>query len=139
MVQNQVDQHDPLSRYTIQDGCIPVPFAPFIQIMLILQTFTSEMIISHNLLFQLQKTVAAMKSLVLGTYTKNGAIQRTATYLLMCHDSNETVLTLDCDRPALRGILESRTEHFKKMIVKLNEVISRSGAKMGYSYFFGTF
>ncbi|KAI9679131.1 MAG: hypothetical protein M1822_007341 [Bathelium mastoideum] len=137
MVEGQVDQHDPLSRYTIQDGCIPEPFTPFIQIMLILQTFTSNMILFRNLLCQLQKTMAAIKSLVLGAYAKNGAIQRTATYLLMCHDSNETVLTLDCDRPVLRGTPESRSEHFKRMKVKLNEAISRSGAKMGYSYFFG--
>ncbi|KAI9654643.1 MAG: hypothetical protein M1821_005850 [Bathelium mastoideum] len=137
MVEGQVDQHDPLSRYTIQDGCIPEPFTPFIQIMLILQTFTSNIILFRNLRRQLQKTMAAIKSLALGAYAKNGAIQRTATYLLMCHDSNETVLTLDCDRPVLRGTPQSRSEHFKRMKVKLNEAISRSGAKMGYSYFFG--
>ncbi|KAL9078108.1 MAG: hypothetical protein Q9157_002963 [Trypethelium eluteriae] len=137
MVENRVDQHDPLSRYIVQDGCIPGPLTPFIQIMLILQTFTSDMILFRNPLLQVQKTIAAIKSLVFGVYAKNGAIQRTATYLLMCHDSNETVLKLDCDRPVLRGTPESRIEHFNKMTLKLNEGISRFGAKMGYSYFFG--
>ncbi|GIK07468.1 hypothetical protein Aspvir_003134 [Aspergillus viridinutans] len=122
--------HNPLAGYIIQDGCIPEPLNPIIQIMFILQTIGK-----HSL--QLGKTIAALKSLLLGPYAHGGAIQRTSTYLVMSHDSNEITLTLKNGQLYLRAPAEGRSAHFKWIKAILSEVLGRSEANIGFSYFYG--
>ncbi|KAL4811603.1 hypothetical protein BDW67DRAFT_179441 [Aspergillus spinulosporus] len=97
---NQVD------AFVIEDGCIPEPFAPVIEWMLIKQTINIKHLFSSFLrspLITTRRTLAAIKSIVRGPYTPGGAIQRTATYLAMSHDNNEVTLTLEYDDPHLQG------------------------------------
>ncbi|EAW17024.1 uncharacterized protein NFIA_003800 [Aspergillus fischeri NRRL 181] len=122
--------HNPLAGYIIQDGCIPEWLNPIIQIMLISQTIGK-----HSL--QLGKTIAALQSLLLGPYAHGGAIQRTSTYLVMSHDSNEITLTLKNGQPYLRAPAEGRSAHFKWIKAILSEVLGRSGENIGFSYFYG--
>ncbi|KAJ5781624.1 CAZyme family AA3 [Penicillium psychrosexuale] len=129
---------NPLSGYVIQDGCIPAMFNPVIQIMLTLQTMKSQALCClWNPRQEAKKTLASLKSLLFGPYAYNGALQRTSTYLVMSHDSNEITLTLKDDRLCLRGPAEGRSEHFKWIKNIFNETFARTGSRMGFSYFYG--
>jgi hypothetical protein len=129
---------NPLAGYVIEDGCIPQPFSPLIQIMLILQTFAEKApFVTPSRWLEAKRLFAALKSLLLGPYSTGGALQRTATYLVMSHDSNELSLVLKGDKVVLRGPAEGRSEHFTTMKGILGRFLRSSGAKMGFSYFYG--
>ncbi|KAL3461657.1 FAD/NAD(P)-binding domain-containing protein [Aspergillus heterothallicus] len=127
---------DPLSGYVIQDGCIPEPFAPILQAMLATQTLKSDItsFIWHPHR-QICRTLAALKPMIKGPYTQGGAMQRTATYLIMSHDSNEITLTLDGDKPLLQGGSEGRSRSMCRIADMMNRVVEQSGGKLGFSYF----
>ena len=128
---------NPLSGYIIEDGCIPVPFKFFIQIMLIFQTIWKQAPLSpQHFRLHLWKIFAALKSLIIGPYANGGAIQRTATYLIMSHDSNGLTLTLKGDKLVLRAPAEGRSEHFAEVTATLSKVLGHFGEKMGYFYFY---
>lgn len=129
---------NPLSGYVIQDGCIPEMFNPVIQIMLTLQTIKSQALCClWNPRQETRKTIASLKTLLFGPYTYNGSLQRTSTYLVMSHDSNEITLTLKEDQLCLRGPAEGRSEHFKWIKKTFKELFARTGANMGFSYYYG--
>jgi hypothetical protein len=132
--------NNPLSGYVIQDGCIPEPMNPVIQIMFTLQTVKDEaMSFISNPRKETRRTIASLKSFLLGPYTRGGALQRTSTYLIMSHDSNEMTLTLDGDQLCLRAPSEGRSENFKKIQKILRGLFGRTKANMGFSYFYGEF
>ncbi|KAL4940401.1 hypothetical protein BDV06DRAFT_20342 [Aspergillus oleicola] len=131
---------NPLAGYVIEDGAIPAPFAPIIQALLIWQTVSLQNLILAFLRSpkaELQRTIAAIKSLVLGPSTLGGAIQRTATYLIMSHDSSEVTLTLESDKPHIRGVGEGRAHNVNRIRGILEGMLNWSGAGMGFSYFYG--
>jgi len=88
---------------------------------------------------QLRATIASAKSLVLGAEVPGGAIQRTATYLVMSHDSNEIGATMKNDQFFFSGPAEGRSEHFTSVKAILSKSISRSCAQMGLSCHWCTF
>ena len=127
-----------LSGYVFQDGCIPEAFNPVIQSMLILQTIKSQVLsILWDTRNEKGKLIAALKSLILGPYALGGALQRTSTYLVMSHDSNEMTITLKNDQPCLSAPKEGRSEHFKRIKGLFNDLFNLTGTKMGVSYFYG--
>ncbi|CAI7568320.1 unnamed protein product [Penicillium glandicola] len=129
---------NPLSGYVIQDGCIPELFNPIILIMLTLQTMKSQALCYlWSPRQEARKTLASLRSLVFGPYAYNGALQRTSTYLVMSHDSNEVTLTLKDDQLCLRGPAEGRSHNFKSIKERFKELFARTGASMGFSYFYG--
>lgn len=113
-------------------------FNPVIQLMLTLQTMKSQALCClWNPRQEARKTLASLRSLLFGPYAYNGAIQRTSTYLVMSHDSNEITLTLKNDQLCLRGPAEGKSEHFKSIKKMLNKLFARTGASMGFSYPYG--
>jgi hypothetical protein len=127
-----------LGGYVIEDGCIPAPLSSTIQVMLILQTFWNKFpFASHYPASRLRKLLSALKSLVLGPHARGGAIRRTATYLVMSHDSNEGTLTIERNKVHLRLPAEGRSEHSRTIRHRVRELAAQSGAKIGHSYFFG--
>jgi hypothetical protein len=129
---------NPLSGYVIQDGCIPETFNPVILAMLTMQTVTSQALSFFlNPRLGISKSLAALRALLLGPYARGGSLQRTSTYLVMSYDSNEITLTLKDDKLRLRGPVEGRTEHFAQMKRAVRGLFSRTGADMGFSYFYG--
>ncbi|KAJ5823412.1 hypothetical protein N7447_005752 [Penicillium robsamsonii] len=140
MIDNRVADplKNPLSGFVIQDGCIPEMFNPIIQIMLTLQTMKSQALCClFNPREQTRKIIASLRSLLFGPYAHNGALQRTSTYLVMSHDSNEATLTLKGDQLYLRGPAEGRSEHFGGIRKVFKDLFSRTGAMMGFSYHYG--
>lgn len=130
--------NNPLSGYVIQDGCIPEPMNPVIQVMFTLQTMKDQ---AGSFLSsprkETRRILASLKSFLLDPYAHGGALQRTSTYLVMSHDSNEMTLTLDGDRLCLRAPSEGRSDNFKKIKTVLSELFGRTQANMGFSYFYG--
>jgi hypothetical protein len=49
------------------------------------------------------------------------------TYLIMSHDSNEAIITLENDKPYLQFLGVGRTDHVKK----LNEVLAKATKAIG--------
>ena len=88
---------------------------------------------------QLRATIASVKSLVLGAEVRGGAIQRTATYLVMSHDSNEIGATMRNDQFFFRGPAEGQSEHFTGVKAIISEILKRNCARMGFSYYLCTF
>jgi hypothetical protein len=129
----------PLAGYIIQDGSIPEPFNAFVQIMFLFQNLGKKHSFPNpNLRLRLRRAIAALRSLIFGPYAQGGAIQRTATYLIMSHDSNEISMVLKDDKMLLRGQAEGRSKHYATMKATLDKMLSHSGAQMGFSYFYGT-
>lgn len=129
---------NPLSGYVVQDGGIPETFNPVILAMLTMQTVKSQVLSFFlNPRLEISKSLAALRSLLLGPYARGGSLHRTSTYLVMSHDSNEITLTLKEDKLRLRGPAEGRTEHFAQMKRMIRGLIARTGADMGFSYFYG--
>ncbi|KAJ5133283.1 Glucose-methanol-choline oxidoreductase C-terminal [Penicillium atrosanguineum] len=128
----------PLSGYIIQDGCIPEPMNPVIQLLFTLQTVKDQArSFVSNPREGTRRTFAILKSFLLGPYASGGALQRTSTYLVMSHDSNEMTLTLDSDQLCLQAPSEGRSENFKKIKKLLSILFGYTQASMGFSYFYG--
>ncbi|KAL4947802.1 hypothetical protein BDW69DRAFT_177696 [Aspergillus filifer] len=130
----------PLAGYVIEDGTIPAPFAPIIQALLIWQTLSLwnlALAFLQSPRMQINRALAALKSLILGPYTPGGAVQRTATYLIMSHDSSEVRLTLESDNARLCGVGEGRAHNISRIRDTLEAMLNWSGAGMGFSYFYG--
>lgn len=128
---------NPLSGFVIQDGCIPEAFSPIIHIMLTLQTINQQAIsLLLNPRCEARKVLTSVKSFLFGPYAIGGALQRTSTYLIMSHDSNETTLTLKDDRICLSAPKEGRSGHYQRITGLFNGLFSNTGAKMGYSFFY---
>ncbi|KAL3254715.1 hypothetical protein ABHI18_008743 [Aspergillus niger] len=122
---------DALAGYVFEDGCIPKSLSPLIQAMLVLQTFRFPA--SRSEPGSMSRIWKMLRKLSAKTFKLGGAMQRTSTYLVMSHDSNELTLTLQDDRPILRGPGEGRSENFSNIRYALSYVISRAGGKIGSS------
>ncbi|RAL03117.1 FAD/NAD(P)-binding domain-containing protein [Aspergillus ibericus CBS 121593] len=122
-----------LADHVIQDGCIPRPFSPLFQAVLMWQT--ARLLVAPSLAGGVQQCWKVISNLTIRLLnpSKGGAMQRTSTYLVMSHDSNELTLTLENDRLLLRGPAEGRSEKFSEIRNMLRSVVSRAGGKIGFS------
>jgi hypothetical protein len=68
-----------------------------------------------------------LQSRLFGPYTKGGSVNRTQTYLLMSHDSNEGILALQDNEPLLQFVGVGRTER----VSTLREVMKRITENVG--------
>ncbi|EKG22550.1 Fumarate reductase/succinate dehydrogenase flavoprotein [Macrophomina phaseolina MS6] len=115
-----------LDAYVIQEGAIPEALAPLIQSMLELlpEQHRSQHLKARD---QLHHLMSRAEARFLGPYSNGGSISRTQTYLVMSHDSNEAVLTLENNKPRLQFLGVGRTEHVKR----LNEVLAKATHTIG--------
>lgn len=128
----------PLSGYVIQDGCIPQPMTSLVQVMFILQTVRGQAVsFISNPRRETRRTLAIVRSFFFGPYALGGALQRTSTYLVMSHDSNEMTLTLNGDQLCLRAPSEGRSENLKRIKKLMNALVGYTQARLGFSYFYG--
>ncbi|PYI01538.1 FAD/NAD(P)-binding domain-containing protein [Aspergillus sclerotiicarbonarius CBS 121057] len=120
-----------LAGHVIQDGCIPRPLSPLFRVMFMLQTARDPATLALSGVSQCWKAISSLKFLL--KPSDGDAMQRTSTYLVMSHDSNELTLTLTKDRLILRGPGEGRSENFSGIRNMLSYVVSRAGGKIGFS------
>ncbi|KAJ5334174.1 uncharacterized protein N7506_007957 [Penicillium brevicompactum] len=134
----ETDATSSLSGYVIQDGCIPEAFKPIIHPMLLLQTLKTR---AFSLVWNTRdgrgKFLASLRSVIFGPYAIGGAVQRTSTYLVMSHDSNEMTLTLKDNQICLSAPKEGQSKHFQRIKEMFHELFARTGAQMGFTYFYG--
>lgn len=76
----------------IMEGVVPAPFAAFIEPMLSVSATLTGKDTHHGLLEDLQEPLRELQSLVMGP--RVGAVARTQTYLVMCHDDSGGMLEL---------------------------------------------
>ncbi|GME43003.1 glucose-methanol-choline oxidoreductase [Neofusicoccum parvum] len=123
---NSKASHNVLDDYVIQEGSIPEALAPLIQSMLEMlpgkrnpDTFTAK--------DQLRQLLSSTETRFLGPYSKGGSINRTQTYLIMSHDSNEAFVSLEDDKLHLQFKGVGRTEH----VQKLNTILAKATSAIG--------
>lgn len=90
-----------------------------------------------NFRFRGGKTFSSFKSLIMGPYAKGGAIQRTAIYLVMSHDSNELYMTMEGDKVLLRGPAEGRSTNLASIREGVRKAITHAGARLGILRIYG--
>ncbi|KAI9881655.1 MAG: hypothetical protein M1823_006634, partial [Watsoniomyces obsoletus] len=66
----------------------------------------------------------------LSPYARGGSLQSTQTYLIMSHDSNQAVMTLEKDQTALEFLGVGRGDH----VQKLNGILAEATNAVGGTY-----
>lgn len=123
------DQTNPLDGFVIEEGAVPAALVAGLQGLL--ATMPGKIHPKNiGLLEQIRKKVSAIESTVTGPYTPHGSIERTQIYLIMSHDSNQAILTLEHDRPVLKFIGVGRSDHAKH----LNDILAKATTAVGGTY-----
>ncbi|KAK3327511.1 hypothetical protein B0T19DRAFT_357224 [Cercophora scortea] len=120
------DQENPLDGFVIEEGAIPHALAHFLQAMMDIMPGSTPPK-NETLVERTQAALARYGSRFLGPYFKRGAIERTQVYLIMSHDSNQAVLSLQDDKPVLEFLGVGRSDHVKK----LNHMLQRATEAVG--------
>ncbi|KAL1612873.1 hypothetical protein SLS60_001103 [Paraconiothyrium brasiliense] len=102
-----------LDGYVIEEGAIPSALAPVIQNLL--ETIPGKGIPKLGWYEVLRHVFARLKSRAFGPYAVGGSVDRTQTYLVMSHDSNEAILTMTGDKPYLQFTGVGRTQRVEHM------------------------
>ncbi|KAK8066348.1 glucose-methanol-choline oxidoreductase [Apiospora hydei] len=129
IIDNRHGHKNPLDGYVIEEGAVPKALSPFLQAMLELLP-GSIRASDQSLIDRVRGNLARVGSLFLGPYFRQGAIERTQTYLVMSHDSNQAVLTLKDDKPVLEFLGVGRSDHVKQ----LNEVLAKATRAAGGTF-----
>lgn len=130
------DQENPLDGFVIEEGAIAAPLVPVLQAMLEAmpgKVFPSNFDISQKL----RHLISRMTSRV-WKYAPSGSLQRTQTYLIMSHDSNQAVMTLEKGKPTVRWGGVGRNEHTKYLINILAKLTSAVGGTFINSPFYAS-
>jgi len=123
------DQDDPLDGFVIEEGAVPKALAPLFQAMLELMP-GNQVPKGEGLVEKVKEVLAQQGSRFLGPYFSKGSIERTQTYLIMSHDSNQATLTLKDDKIVLEFLGVGRSEH----VQYLNDVLARATQAVGGTF-----
>ncbi|KAF2083168.1 FAD/NAD(P)-binding domain-containing protein [Saccharata proteae CBS 121410] len=127
-----------LDGHVIEEGAIPQALASILQAML--EVLPGKQYPSpYGPMEQLRHLMSRTETRFLGPYAKGSSINRTQTYLIMSHDSNEAILTLENDKPYLQFLGVGRTEHIKTLNEVLRKTTSAVGGTLINSPFFAAF
>ncbi|KAK0652213.1 hypothetical protein B0T16DRAFT_405718 [Cercophora newfieldiana] len=118
---------NPLDGFVIEEGAVPHALAHLLQVMLDLMP--GSVTPKQEKDSVMERTKAAMArygSRFLGPYYQGGAVAKTQVYLVMSHDSNQAVLSLQDDKPVLEflGVARSsHVNHLNKLMAKATEAV----------------
>ncbi|KAK1760449.1 cholesterol oxidase [Echria macrotheca] len=119
---------NPLDGFVIEEGAVPHALANVLQFMLDHMPGSVKGDGGKStVLDRTQATLSLFGSKVLGPYFKGGAIQKTQIYLIMSHDSNQAVLSLEDDKPVLEFQGVARSNHVKY----LNGLLAKATEAVG--------
>lgn len=110
-----------LDGYVIEEGAIPGAMATVLQAMLEAcpgKIYPSQ----HTFVERVRHLLSRTKNRLVGPYSTGSSANRTQTYLIMSHDSNEAVLSLVDDKPYLQSFGVGRSNHVKK----LNNILAQA-------------
>lgn len=123
------DQLNVLDGFVIEEGAVPEALGLGLRIML--ENLPGAIYPPNNgVIQQLQRFVSRQTSRFLGPYTPGGSSQRTQTYLIMSHDSNQAVMTLKNDKPVLKFLGVGRSDH----VNYLNDLLAKATAAVGGTF-----
>ncbi|ORY10462.1 hypothetical protein BCR34DRAFT_348379 [Clohesyomyces aquaticus] len=108
--------------YVIEEGAVPEALAPMIQTMIEVQP--NQVYPKHY--SRIKCLLNRIKTMVMGPYSKGCSTNRTQSYLVMSHDTNEGVLTLEDEQPRLQFLgdgEDKRTERLLGILRKATEAI----------------
>ncbi|KAK6075726.1 glucose-methanol-choline oxidoreductase [Seiridium cupressi] len=129
IIDNRSGHSNPLNGYVIEEGVVPKALAPFLQAMLELLPGSIGPK-DEGLIDTFKANLARVGSFFLGPYYRKGAIERTQTYLVMSHDSNQAILTLKDDKPVLEFLGVGRSNHVKWV----NSVLEKATRAVGGTF-----
>ena len=113
-----------LDGYVIEEGAIPSSLAPVLQTLL--ESLPGKKHGVYGVKERLRHLQSRTEALLFGPYSPGSSVNRTQTYLIMSHDSNEAILKLQNDHPYLQFLGVGRTERVKELndtLVKASEAI----------------
>lgn len=123
------DQPNPLDGFVIEEGAVPEALVPGLQGML--RAMPGKVRPPDiSILERVHKKLAESKSTLLGPYTPNGSVERTQVYLIMSHDSNQAIMSLEDDKPVLRFLGVGRSDHVKY----LNGILEKATNAVGGTF-----
>ena len=132
------DQLNPLDGYVIEEGTVPESLVPILRSML--QAMPGKIYPEqYGPIQQLRHMLSSLEARLLGNYTPSGSTERTQIYLIMSHDSNQAILTLEDNKPALRFLGVGRSDHVAFLNNKLAEATSAVGGICINNPFFAAF
>lgn len=132
------DQENPLDGFVIEEGAVPQALSKFYQLML--ETLPGRIRAENQSYSERWKQyIAATKSRILGPYTLGGSTEKTQVYLIMSHDSNQAVMTIENDKPILKFLGVGRSEHVKKLDNHLANITHAFGGTYVNSPFYAKF
>jgi len=134
IIDNRTGHANPLDGYVIQEGAVPHALARFLQVVVDL-TPGAQGPKDQTLYERTQAALARWGSRIY-PYWKDGAMERTQVYLIMSHDSNQAVLSLEDDKPVLEFLGVGRSEHVKKLNKILLEATEHVGGTLVNNPFF---
>ncbi|KAF7926366.1 uncharacterized protein EAE98_006661 [Botrytis deweyae] len=137
IIDNREGHANVLDGYVIEEGAIPKALAPLFQFMLE-KLPGSEAPADLTTLERLRHTLSSAGSRFLGPYYKKGSIERTQTYLVMSHDTNQAILTLKDDKPCLEFLGVGRSDHVRKINNVLKEATEAVGGIFVNNPFYST-
>jgi choline dehydrogenase-like flavoprotein len=123
------DQDNPLDGFVIEEGAVPKALAPLFQTMLEMMP-GNQIPKGETLTGKIKHMLAQQGSRFLGPYFSKGSIEKTQTYLIMSHDSNQASLTLKDDNIVLEFLGVGRSEH----VQYLNDVLKRATEAVGGTF-----
>jgi choline dehydrogenase-like flavoprotein len=123
------DQEHTLDGFVIEEGAVPKALAPLFQTMLEMMP-GNQVPKGETLAAKFKHMLAQQGSRFLGPYFSKGSIERTQTYLIMSHDSNQASLTLKDDKIVLEFLGVGRSEH----VQYLNDVLKRATQAVGGTF-----
>ncbi|KAK7613132.1 hypothetical protein JOL62DRAFT_498300 [Phyllosticta paracitricarpa] len=129
IIDNRGPQTSPnvLDGYVIEEGCFPEALTPVLRAMLEFLPNKEAPGTSTTPMQSLRQLFSQTKTKLLGLHSEGSSLNRTQTYLVMSHDSNEAILSLENDKPYLQFLGVGRTQHAKR----LNEVLAKATSAIG--------
>jgi len=127
-----------LDGHVIEEGAIPEALAPVFGAMLeaLPGKQAPEQLSATD---RLRHLFSRTQTKIQGPYATGSSVNRTQTYLIMSHDSNEAILSLQNDKTYLQFLGVGRTEHVKKLNEVLAEATKAIGGTLVNSPFFAAF
>ncbi|CAG8962220.1 hypothetical protein HYFRA_00005273 [Hymenoscyphus fraxineus] len=138
VIDDREGHENPLDGYVIQEGAVPKALSLLFQTMLELTPGTQHPK-GDGLLEKVQDVMAKAGSRFLGPYFRKGSIERTQVYLVMSHDSNQAILTLENDQPVLEFMGVASSGHVKKLMETLAKATQAVGGTFVKNPFDGYF
>ncbi|KAF2741804.1 FAD/NAD(P)-binding domain-containing protein [Sporormia fimetaria CBS 119925] len=124
-----------LDGHVIEEGAIPEALAKVIQPMLEILP-GKEKPVPFTFDKRFRHFMSRMQTRLKGPYAIGSSLNRMQTYLIMSHDSNEGIVSLQNDRPHLQFLGVGRTKHVDVLRQELRKATNAIGGTLVNSPFY---